>query len=140
MDDKITLTKWIETALDAREKAYAPYSGFCVGAALVTLDGKIYTGCNVENASFGATNCAERTAIFKAISEGERSFQAIVIAGGPKGEKPENYAYPCGMCRQVMIEFCKDDFKVICAKSTEEYQIFSLAELVPHGFAKEAMN
>ena len=98
----------VSQALEARKLAYAPYSGYTVGAALLTADGHRYLGGNIENASYGATNCAERTAFFKAVSEGEREFTAIAIAGGISGEAPVEYAYPCGICRQVMQEFCRD--------------------------------
>ena len=122
-------------ALKAREAAYAPYSGFNVGAALLTTDGKIYTGCNIENASYPAGNCAERTAIFKAVSEGERSFKAIVITGGPAGAPPSEFCPPCGICRQVMSEFCGPDFQVILAVSPECFEVHTLAELLPLAFS-----
>lgn len=124
--------KLIKQALLGRKKAYAPYSGYLVGAALMTVSGKVYTGCNVENASFGATNCAERTAFFKAISEGEKDFKAIAIAGGKTA--PSDYAYPCGVCRQVMQEFCNDGFLILVAKSEEDYREHTLSELLPYGF------
>ncbi len=128
-------TALIKEALQAREKAYAPYSGFMVGAALLTSEGKIYQGCNIENASYPATNCAERTAIYRAIAEGERNFEAIAIAGGPKGNAPKDFCYPCGICRQVMAEFAdKDSFFVIVAKSDTEYEEYLLSDLLPHGF------
>ena len=120
-------------ALEAREMAYAPYSGFYVGAALLTADGKVYTGCNVENAAYSPTNCAERTAFFKAVSEGERSFSAIAIVGGRKGT-PGGFCAPCGVCRQVMAEFCGADFKVILGDA-EQLQIRTLAELLPETFS-----
>ena len=101
--------------------------------------GRIYCGCNVENASYGATNCAERTAFFKAVSEGSRKFQAIAIAGGLEEKPVTDYAWPCGICRQVMQEFCEPDFKIIVAKSEEEYQVMSLAELLPHGFGGDSI-
>jgi cytidine deaminase len=124
----------IKDAIAARERSYSPYSGFMVGAALATRSGKTYTGCNIENAAFGPTNCAERTAFFKAVSEGERAFEAIAIAGWPKDGEP-GYAYPCGVCRQVMAEFCDAKrFKVIVAKSEEDYTVHTLEELLPHGF------
>jgi cytidine deaminase len=129
----------IQAALDAREMAYAPYSGFHVGAALLLKDGTIYTGGNIENASYGACNCAERTAIFKAVSEGRRDFEAIVITGGLKGADPVEYAYPCGICRQVMLEFADDDFVVIVAKSLTDYQEYKLAEIMPFGFGGESI-
>lgn len=129
----------INAALAARNKAYIPYSYYAVGAALLTTSGSIITGCNIENASYGATNCAERTAFFKAVSEGERDFQAIAIAGGIGGENPAEYAYPCGICRQVMQEFCGPDFGIIVAKSPEDYKEFTLAEILPYGFGGESI-
>ncbi|MBQ8591188.1 MAG: cytidine deaminase [Lachnospiraceae bacterium] len=123
----------ITKALNAREAAYAPYSSYKVGAALLSKDDKIFTGCNVENASYGATNCAERTAIFKAVSEGSTQFVAIAIVGGKAGEV--SYAAPCGICRQVMMEFCNPkEFHVIIAKSCEDYKVYTLEELLPVGF------
>ena len=129
----------INAALAARNKAYIPYSHYAVGAALLTTSGSIITGCNIENASYGATNCAERTAFFKAVSEGEREFRAIAIAGGIGGENPAEYAYPCGICRQVMQEFGGPDFAIIVAKSPEDYKEFTLAELLPYGFGGESI-
>lgn len=129
----------VRAALEARNNAYAPYSAYMVGAALLTENHKVYCGCNVENASYGATNCAERTAFFKAVSEGEREFKAIAIVGGIQGQAPVDYAYPCGICRQVMKEFCGDDFEIIVAKSCDDYQTFTLEELLPHGFGGEAI-
>lgn len=128
-----------DAALGVREKAYTPYSHYAVGAALLTKNGVVYNGCNVENASYGATNCAERTAFFKAVSEGERDFAAIAIAGGMSGQDPEDYAYPCGVCRQVMKEFCADDFQIIVVKSTEDYQIYRLDALLPYGFGGDSI-
>ena len=108
----------INAALEARTRAYAPYSHFAVGAAVLTKDGQVYTGCNVENASYGATNCAERTAIFKAVSEGNKEIIKIAIVGGKIGEEITEYAYPCGVCRQVMAEFSNPkELKVLVAKS-----------------------
>lgn len=122
----------IEAALCARENSYSPYSNFRVGAALLCENGRIYTGCNIENRAYGPTNCAERTAFFKAVSEGERAFTAIAIAGG---EQETVWCYPCGVCRQVMAEFCRpDEFRIICAKSVDEYQIFTLGQLLPEMF------
>lgn len=129
--------KLIEDALKARELSYCPYSGFSVGAALLCEDGTEFIGCNIENAAFGPTICAERTAIFKAVSSGKRQFQAIAIAGGKKGERPVNYAYPCGVCRQVMREFCKEDFIIYVVKSPAEYQKTTLKELLPSSFGPE---
>lgn len=129
----------VQAALDARNNAYVPYSHYAVGAALLTEDGEIFPGCNVENASYGATNCAERTAFFRAVSQGKRKFRAIAIAGGMEGEKPVEYAYPCGICRQVMREFCKDDFIIIAAKSAEDFQEYHLEEILPFGFGGESI-
>jgi cytidine deaminase len=128
----------IERAMEARERAYAPYSNFLVGAALLAAEGEIYTGCNIENASYTPTNCGERTAFFKAVSRGERQFQAIAIVGGRASEPIDSFCPPCGVCRQVMMEFCQPkSFWIILAKSKEEYRIFSLEELLPLGFGPE---
>lgn len=129
----------IRAALGARKTAYTPYSHYQVGAALLAENGEIITGCNIENASYGATCCAERTAIFKAVSEGKRRFTAIAIAGGMEGEEPADYAYPCGICRQVMNEFGGEELKVIVAKSVTEYREHLLKELLPHGFGGESI-
>ena len=124
----------IKAALEARENAYAPYSDFCVGAALLTKEGRVYKGCNIENASYTPTNCAERTAFFKAVSEGERTFAAIAIVGGARG-KVTGYAAPCGVCRQVMMEFCDPKtFRILVAVSEEEYGEHTLEEMLPMGF------
>lgn len=121
-------------ALEARKNSYSPYSGFKVGAALLAASGKIYTGCNIENAAYTPTVCAERVAFFKAVSEGETNFIAIAIAGGA-GEAPDGECPPCGVCRQVMMEFCNPDtFKVLLAKSDTEYTALTLKELLPYGF------
>lgn len=129
--------KLIRAALAARKQAYCPYSGFAVGAAVLTANDKLYTGCNVENASYGATNCAERTAIFKAVSEGERSCRAIAIAGGKAQYSPAEYAYPCGVCRQVMQEFGGGDLLILVARSEDDYREYTLNELLPYGFGGE---
>lgn len=123
-------------AIKARESSYSPYSNIKVGAALLTGTGKVYTGCNIENAAYSPTVCAERVAFFKAISEGENEFTAIAIAGGAN-EQPDGEFPPCGVCRQVMAEFCNGDFKVYLSKSENEYTTLSLAELLPHGFGKK---
>ncbi len=182
--EKKQIQKMIDLAIEQLSFAYTPYSGFQVGAALLTKKGKIYTGCNIENAAYSPTNCAERTAFFKAVSEGERQFQAICIVGGKNegkiytGCNIENAAYsptncaertaffkavsegerqfqaicivggkngvlteytaPCGVCRQVMMEFCNpDSFQIILAKDRETYKIFSLRELLPMGFGPD---
>ncbi len=128
----MTNEELIRLAIEARESAYAPYSNWMVGAALLTSDGKVYKGCNVENSGFSATNCAERTAFFKAISENVREFEKIAIVGGDRERGLEGYCTPCGVCRQVMAEFCDPDkFRVICAKSENEYHDFSLREMLP---------
>ncbi len=127
----------IRLALEAREMAYVPYSKYMVGAALLTKQGKVYKGCNIENAAYTPTNCAERTAFFKAVSEGEREFEAIAIVGGYAGA-PKDHAYPCGVCRQVMMEFCDPEtFRIITAISEERYLERTLAELLPNGFGPD---
>lgn len=127
----------IEQAIAAMKNAYTPYSDFRVGAALHTRSGKIYTGCNIENASYTPTSCAERTAFFKAVSEGEREFDAICIVGGKKGILTE-YTAPCGVCRQVMMEFCNPEtFQIILAIDTGQYKVYTLKELLPMGFGPE---
>lgn len=124
----------IQAAIQARTFAYTPYSHFKVGAALLCKSGRVYSGCNIENAAYGPTNCAERTAFFKAVSEGEREFTAIAIIGG-YDEKIDGYAFPCGVCRQVMMEFCQPkEFEIITAKSEEDYKKYTLEMLLPEGF------
>lgn len=127
----------IRLAEAARERAYAPYSNFLVGAALLGKSGKVYLGCNVENAGYSATNCAERTAFFKAISDGEREFQAIAIVGGKRGEKP-GFCAPCGICRQVMAEFCDGEFPVVLG-SADKYEIHKLSDLLPLAFNPDSL-
>ena len=129
----MTSVELIEKAKKAAENAYVPYSDFYVGAALLCGNGNVYTGCNIENSAYGPTNCAERTAFFKAISEGEREFEAIAIVGG-KNLEFSNYCYPCGVCRQVMSEFCKGDFRIILGKSDGEITEMTLSDLLPHTF------
>ena len=124
----------IKKALAAKECAYSPYSSFKVGAALLSADGKIYTGCNIESASYSPTCCAERVAFFKAVSEGQRNFKAIAIVGASAFANEFGFCSPCGVCRQVMSEFCTDDFKIILADSKGEHKIFTLAELLPLNF------
>lgn len=123
----------IKAAIEAKEHAYAPYSNFRVGAALLTKGGKVYQGCNIENAAYSPTNCAERTAFFKAVYEGEREFEAIAINGDG-----DDYLFPCGVCRQVMAEFCNPDtFLIYVSKKNGAYQKYTLAELFPGAFTKD---
>ena len=122
----------VALAKEAMMKAYAPYSGYFVGAALLTKGGKVYTGCNIENAAYGPTNCAERTAFFKAVSEGERDFAAIAVAGGKAGEITGLFP-PCGICRQVMQEFCGPEFVIYMAKP-DGFEAVTLQDLLPYGF------
>ena len=127
------------TALEARKSAYTPYSHFQVGAALLTEDGTIFTGGNIENAAYTPTNCAERTAFFKAVSEGKRCFTALAVAGGPEGELPTKFCSPCGVCRQVMMEFCDPKtFQIVLVKGNgakdDDFKFYTLEELLPEGF------
>lgn len=132
--EQVIIEKLIDTAIEQLKFSYTPYSNFKVGAALLAKSGEIFTGCNIENASYTPTNCAERTAFFKAVSEGVRDFQAICIVGGKDGNLTE-YAAPCGVCRQVMMEFCNPKtFQIILAVDKERYEICTLEELMPLGF------
>ena len=137
MDDR-DRKELVRQAFLAQQQAYAPYSEFLVGAALLTEDGKIYQGCNIENAAYSPGNCAERTAFFKAVSEGVTDFQAIAITGGPGNEPPVNIAAPCGVCRQVMMEFCDPEaFIVLLGKGDKTWEEYTLAELLPLGFSSK---
>lgn len=127
-----------QRALEAREQAYCPYSGFAVGAALLCADGTVYSGCNIENSGYTATNCAERTAFFRAVSEGKRQFIAIAVAGGKSGKKPDDFCPPCGVCRQVMAEFCGADFEIVLTNG-EDLRRMTLSQLLPCSFGKENM-
>lgn len=131
--DKKTL---ITAAMEARKMAWAPYSNFMVGAAVLCENGNLYTGCNIENAAYGPTICAERTAMFKAVSAGERTFVALAVVGGPR-ERANNfgYAYPCGVCRQVLAEFCRPNFEILVARSETEFKSFTLEQLLPKSFS-----
>ena len=132
---KVTM---IKMALEARKNSYSPYSHFQVGACLLTKEGRLYTGCNIENAAYGPTNCAERTAFFKAVSEGERDFAGIAIVGDKEGTVVDNYAFPCGVCRQVMTEFTDPEtFVILVAKSEKDYLETTLAALLPNAFGPE---
>ena len=134
MDNK----ELIRLALEARQMSYSPYSGFMVGAALLAKNGKVYQGCNIENSAYTPTNCAERTAFFKAVSEGVKEFEKIVVVGGPKEAKELDFCAPCGVCRQVMTEFCDyESFEVILAKNEEEFKVFTLKDIIPVAFGPE---
>ncbi|MBE6784543.1 MAG: cytidine deaminase [Ruminococcaceae bacterium] len=120
-------------AIEIKKNSYSPYSDFAVGAALLCADGEVFTGVNVENVSFGLTNCAERTAFFKAVSEGKRTFEAIAIVG------KDTYLSPCGACRQVMAEFCDENFRIIFAKNENDYIVKTLGEILPFSFTEVDM-
>ncbi|AOY77551.1 cytidine deaminase [Clostridium formicaceticum] len=124
----------IKEAREAQKKAYVPYSHFPVGAAVLTKSGKVYRGCNIECASYGGTNCAERTAIFKAVSEGDREIEAIAVVGAT-----DEYTFPCGICRQVIVEYGKD-IKIIIGKTEEDYKVFTIADLLPNSFSPEDLS
>ncbi len=132
--EETIIKEMINKAIAQLDRSYAPYSGFRVGAALLAESGKLYCGCNIENAAYTPSNCAERTAFFKAVSEGEHKFKGICIVGGKDGILTE-YTAPCGVCRQVMMEFCDPDmFQIVLAVSEQQYEIFTLKELLPRGF------
>ncbi|MCI8524703.1 MAG: cytidine deaminase [Oscillospiraceae bacterium] len=126
----------IEQAKIAMTRAYAPYSHFQVGAALLGASGRVYLGCNVENAAYGPSNCAERTAVFKAVSEGERRFAALAVAGGPEGVI-RDVCTPCGVCRQVLREFCADDFPIYGCDAEGTLRTFTLGQLLPESFSSD---
>lgn len=135
-----TKIELFNTAKGMLKLSYAPYSHFHVGAALLSKDGKIYSGCNIENAAYGPSNCAERTAFFKAVSEGVLQFAGIMIVGGPDSNI-KDYCPPCGVCRQVMMEFCNpDEFKIFLAKSENDIIEYTLKELLPQGFGNADLN
>lgn len=135
---EIPVEELIKSAMEARKKAYAPYSGYRVGAAVLTNELRIYTGCNIENAAYSPGICAERTALYKAVSEGRRKFRAIAVAGGFGEETLETFSFPCGVCRQVMREFTNpEEFLVIIAKNTADYKVYLLNQLLPEGFGPE---
>ena len=128
--------KLVTAALEARNNSYSPYSHYRVGAALLTKDGSIFTGCNIENSSYGLTCCAERVALFNAVSKGEREFEALAIAGGAEDEEDElsGYAFPCGACRQVMSEFAGEDLRILVVRSTSDVKGYTLGQLLPESF------
>lgn len=128
----------IKEALEARKMAYTPYSHFNVGAALLTKDGRVYRGCNIENASYTPSNCAERTAFFKAVSDGIMDFSAIAIVGGPAKTDSLSICSPCGVCRQVMMEFCDPKtFKIILGTDESDFKVYTLEQMLPLGFGPE---
>ncbi len=129
----MTTEALIQMAKEAMTHSYSPYSGYRVGAALLCADGTVYCGCNIENAAYSPTNCAERTAFFKAVYDGKRDFTAIAVCGGKDGIIT-GFFPPCGVCRQVMREFCKDDFQIIMVGACDQYEILTLAQLLPAGF------
>ena len=135
---KPTDAELIRAAFKARSFAYTPYSHFKVGAALLAKNGMVYTGCNIENASFSPTCCAERTAFFKAVSEGHRDFSAIAVVGGKNGAVTD-FFMPCGVCRQVMREFCKPDFRIVMVGKDGERRVYTLPDLLPASFGPESM-
>ncbi len=139
MPEKEVIRTLCQKAVDMRSESYAPYSDFLVGSAVLTDDGKIFTGCNIENSAFGPSICAERTAIAKAVSEGYRDFAAIAIAGGRRDGELQ-YCSPCGVCRQVMREFCKPSFKIYLAKSADDYKEFTLGDLLPESFGPDNLS
>ena len=128
----------IKKAKKAAENSYSPYSGYTVGAALLSKDGKVFIGCNIENAAYSPTNCAERTAVFKAVSEGVREFEKIAVVGGYRLDFKDYFA-PCGVCRQVLREFCDEDFVILLGKNADEYKRLTLKELLPCSFSNESM-
>ena len=130
----MTPEKLVSMALEAMQRAYAPYSGYKVGAALLCRDGRVYQGCNIENASFTPTVCAERSAFFKAVYDGEREFEAIAVCGGKDGIITGLFP-PCGVCRQVMREFCRDDFLIHLVGENGSIETVTLTELLPHSFS-----
>ena len=130
----MTPEELVRQALAAMKFAYVPYSGFTVGAALLTKSGKVYLGCNIENAAYGPSNCAERTAFFKAVSEGEREFAAIAVVGGKDGDAADIFP-PCGVCRQVMQEFCAPDFMIYMGRADDSFVAVRLEDFLPYGFS-----
>ena len=136
----MTHEELLKTAIEARENAYVPYSHFAVGAALLAKSGKVYRGCNVENAAYGPTNCAERTAFFTAVCAGEREFEALAICGGPAGKPVSELCAPCGVCRQIIREFCPDDFPIVLTTDGTKLYETTLAELLPLSFSADDLN
>lgn len=131
MVEKSKIIILAEQALQMRDKAYVPYSGFSVGAALLTKSGNLFKGCNIENVSYPGTICAERTAVFSAVANGELQFKAIAVAGGIQGREPDDYCVPCAICLQVLSEFCEPDFDIFVVKSEQEILHYTLRDLLP---------
>lgn len=136
----MTHEELMQIAVEARNNAYVPYSHFAVGAALLAKSGKVYRGCNIENAAYGPTNCAERTAFFTAVCAGEREFEALAICGGPAGKPVSELCAPCGVCRQVIREFCPDDFPIVLTTDGTKLYETTLAELLPLSFSAKDLN
>ena len=135
----MTPIELVNLAKEARTHAYVPYSGYAVGAALLCADGTVYQGCNIENASYSPTVCAERVAVFKAVYDGHRDFAAIAVVGGKAGEEITGLFPPCGVCRQVLREFCGLDFKLYLGRENNEFESLTLGELLPYSFSKADM-
>lgn len=135
----MTMQELCRLAIVARDAAYAPYSGFTVGAALLTASGKVFTGCNIENAAYTPTVCAERTAVFKAVSEGERYFTMLAVVGGKRGAVSSAFP-PCGVCRQVLAEFCPPDFPILLVTGTDTFERVTLRELLPRSFTPTTLS
>ena len=139
VNNVIMKDKLIKTAIEYRKKSYSPYSNFAVGAAVLTEENEIYGGCNIENSSYGATICAERVAITKAVSEGAKKIKAIALLGAPDGEEPRDYCTPCGICRQFLCEFADKDASVILVKNEKDFKEYTLDEILPFSFTKDSM-
>lgn len=127
----------VKRAFDARKNAYAPYSGFFVGAALLGENGEVYTGCNVENAAFSPGTCAERNALYRAVADGARKFFAIAVVGGKEGAEAFEACFPCGVCRQALAEFCSPEMPVVVVRTPEDYDVYTLGQLLPHSFGPD---
>ena len=135
MEGSKTKLDLIEKALAVRENSYCPYSGYSVGAAILTADGRVFCGCNVENAGYSPTLCAERSAMAQAVAAGCRDFQMLAVCGGPAGREPEEYFWPCGVCRQWLVELCPADMPVLTAKSGADFQETKVCDLLPYAFS-----
>lgn len=134
------IQKLVNLAISASKRAYAPYSEYNVGAAILTSDGEVFCGGNIENSSYSLTCCAERVALFSAVARGKKNFNAIAIAAFDKNGESTTYCTPCGACRQVLSEFCGEDFTVICIKGSKDYKMYKLSELIPFAFSSDNLN